>query len=97
MDGPIVILLVLALVKFVFIGWLLLVVFKPDLRQLRAKKEPQTVPTCMYCDSKWTTPIDEGQTRWDKEDLVLVTAYECQHCGLPFWHVERIPTGTLKR
>jgi len=97
MDNVIVILLVLAGIKFVIIAIILLVVFRPDLKQLRAKKKPPSVPVCMYCQSKWTRALDEGETRWDGDDLILVTTYECEHCHLPFWHVERVPTGILLR
>jgi len=97
-DTIIVVLLIVALVKFVMIGIIVLVVFKPDLKQWqKTRKKPLTAPICMYCQSKWTKALDEGQTRWDGDDLVLVTTYECQHCHLPFWHVERVPTGSLRR
>lgn len=98
-DTFLVILLIVALVKFVFFGIVLLTVFKPDLKDMgkkrEAKKHPST-PVCMYCQSRWTHAVDEGETRWDGDSLVLVTTYECQHCQLPFWHVERVPAGTLK-
>jgi hypothetical protein len=97
MHSTVAILLIIALVKSIFFGVVLLVVFRPDLRKLRKKKARPDVPTCMYCQSKWTRAIDEGQTRWDNDDLVLVTTYECEHCHLPFWHVERVPTSSLKR
>jgi hypothetical protein len=97
MGNIIVVLLVVALVKFVVIAWILYVVFKPDIKSLWSKKPSSQVPTCLYCQSKWTHPIDEGQTRWENEELVLVTTYECEHCHLPFWHVERVPIGTAKR
>ena len=96
-DNIIVILLVLAAIKFVIIAIILLVVFRPDLKQLRGKKKPPSVPVCMYCQSKWTHALDEGEARWDGGDLILVTTYECEHCHLPFWHVERVPTGILRR
>jgi len=95
------ILLIIALVKFILFGVILFVVFRRDIQQWwsgkKAEKKPLSVPVCMYCQSKWTRALDEGQPRWDNEDLVLVTTYECQHCHLPFWHVERVPTGSLKR
>ena len=97
MDEIIVILLVVAFLKFIFIGIILFLVFRPNLKQLRARKTPPEVPICMYCESRWTTAVDEGQARWDGDDLVLVTTYECQHCRLPFWHVERVSTVSLKR
>jgi 5-methylcytosine-specific restriction endonuclease McrA len=100
-DPIITILLVIALVKTIVFGWIVFVVFRKDIREYftgkRAARKAPPVPTCMYCQSKWTQPIDEGQTRWDKDELILVTTYECQHCHLPFWHVERVPTGSLRR
>jgi hypothetical protein len=100
-DPIITILLVIALVKTIVFGWIVFVVFRKDIKEYfrgkRAAKKPSSVPACMYCQSKWTHPIDEGQTRWDNDDLILVTTYECQHCHLPFWHVERVPTGSLRR
>jgi hypothetical protein len=95
-DSILVILLVVAAIKFVFFGIILYFVFRPELRKGARRKAPTTI-TCMYCQSKWTRPVDEGQTRWEDDDLVLVTTYECQHCHLPFWHVERVPVGSLKR
>jgi hypothetical protein len=95
MPSLVVILLILVAVKFVFIAVLLGVVFKEDLRSMRQKTGPQPA-VCMYCQSVWTRPVDEGQTRWEGDDLVLVTTYECEHCHLPFWHVERVPMGSLK-
>ncbi len=96
MQSLVVILLILVAVKFVFIAVLLGVVFKEDLRSMRQKKAGPQPAVCMYCQSVWTRPVDEGQTRWEGDDLVLVTTYECEHCHLPFWHVERVPMGSLK-
>jgi hypothetical protein len=97
LDTIIVVLLVVAAVKFVIVAIILLAVFRPDIRQWRTRKKPVSVPACPGCRSKYTRVIDEGQTRWDHDDLVLVTTYECRHCHFPFWHVERVPTGSLKR
>lgn len=98
MGTFVVILLVLVLVKFVIISWILYVVFKPDIKQVWMKKtKVPDVPACVYCRSRWTRAVDEGQTRWDHDDLVLVTTYECEHCHLPFWHIERVPMGSAKR
>jgi hypothetical protein len=101
LDNIIVILLIIAVVKFILVAIILYWVFRPDLRLLQreweSEKKPQTVPTCMYCQSKWTKAVDEGETRWDNDELVLVTTYECQHCHLPFWHVERVATGSMPR
>lgn len=90
------ILLILVVVKLIIIGVLLGVVFKDDVSAMRVKRSEPRLPECMYCQSVWTQPTDEGQTRWEGDELVLVTTYECQHCHLPFWHVERVPIGTLK-
>ena len=97
MSGILVILLIIAAVKFIFFGIVLFFVFRPELRNLRKRKIVSTTPVCVYCQSRWTRAVDEGQTRWEDDDLVLVTTYECQHCSLPFWHVERVPMGTVKR
>ncbi len=97
MGNIIVIFLIIAVVKFVLFGLLLYVAFRPDLRSLRRSKVPAGIPTCVYCKSRFTRAVDEGQTRWEDDDLVLVTTYECEHCRLPFWHVERVPVGSLKR
>ena len=95
-DSILVILLIVAAVKFVFLCIILLFVFRPELKGA-SKKKAQATATCLYCQSRSTRPVDEGQTRWENDDLVLVTTYECQHCHLPFWHVERVPVGSLKR
>ena len=95
-DQVITILLILVIVKTVIIGIVLLVVFKPDIKQLRSRRPAPATPVCMYCQSKWTHRADDGETRWDQDELVLVTTYECEHCHLPFWHVERVPVGSLK-
>lgn len=91
-----IIFLIVAAVKFVFFGIVLYFVFRPDLKSMGKRKATATTPACVYCQSRWTRPVDEGQTRWEDDDLVLVTTYECQHCALPFWHVQRVPMGTLK-
>jgi hypothetical protein len=97
----ILIFLVIAAVKTVIFGVILYKVFRQDIHHWwnedrRQKQKTPAVPTCMYCQSVWTVAVDEGSTRWDGEDLVLVTTYECQHCHLPFWHVERVPMGAAK-
>lgn len=98
MDNIILILLIVAAVKFIIIAVLLLAVFKPDLKQAwKGSQEQLTAPVCLYCQSRWTRPVDEGQTRWDEDVLVLVTEYECEHCHLPFWHVERVLTTSVGR
>lgn len=96
MDEVITVLLILVVVKTIIIGIVLLVIFKPDIKQLRSRKASAETPPCMYCQSKWTHPADGGETRWDQDELVLVTTYECEHCHLPFWHVERVAAGSLK-
>jgi hypothetical protein len=45
----------------------------------------------------YTTAIGEAEPRWDGEELVMTTTYECQHCHLPFWHVERVPVVTSSK
>ena len=100
MDTLVVLLLIVAVIHFIIAAILLPLAFRDDLRQWlegrRKKAVPPAAPTCMYCGSKWTSALNEGETRWDKGDFVLVTTYECQHCKLPFWHVERIPTTAIK-
>lgn len=97
MDDIIVILLVIAAIKFVFFGIILLAVFKPNLRQFWLRRQAPETPACIYCQSRWTRPRDEGQLRFEDDAFVLVTEYECDHCRLPFWHVERRPTKSAER
>lgn len=101
MTDILVILLVIALVKFVVFGFLLFVVFRRDIREMWSGKKTQktrpAMPVCMYCQSHFTRRLDDGEPRWDNDDLILVTTYECEHCHLPFWHVERVPVGSAKR
>lgn len=90
----VVILIVIAGLKFVLFGGILWPVFKDDIRAwLHGREAKAQQPSCMYCGSVYALPADEGQVRWENEQLVLVTMYECQHCRLPFWHVERVPVG----
>jgi hypothetical protein len=96
-DNILVILLIVAAVKFVFFGFILFFVFRPDFRKLGKRAAPPSTPICVYCESRYTVPVDEGQTRWEDDDLVLVTTYQCQHCSMPFWHVERVPMGSVKQ
>ncbi len=95
---PIVAFVVLGLVHFPIAGIAMWIMFRTEIKQWwRKRRMPpkQTHPTCMYCRSKWTSPCTEGYTRWDDQDLVLVTEYECDHCRLPFWHVERVSTTVV--
>ncbi len=101
MDFIILIFVVVATVKSIIIGIILYRVFRQDIHhwwnhERKAKQASPTIPICVYCQSAWTSPVGEAQTRWEAEELVLVTTYECQHCHLPFWHVERVPVTTLK-
>jgi hypothetical protein len=96
LSNILVLLLIVATVKFIFFGIVLFFVFRPELKNIGKRKPAPTTPVCVYCESRWTRPVDEGQTRWEDDDLVLVTTYECQHCSLPFWHVERVPMGSMK-
>lgn len=98
MDSILVILLILAAVKFFGFGGLLLWIFRGDIREWRAgrKHEPSMEPACIYCASKWTVAVDEGRTRWEQDELVLSTTYECQHCHMPFWHIERVRVPSIK-
>lgn len=93
------ILMVIATIKMIVLGAFLWYVFKPDIREYREHHErqqgPAAAPSCMYCGSKYALLLDEGQTRWEGDHLVLVSSYECQHCHLPFWHVERVPAASL--
>lgn len=97
MSNILVILLIIAAVKFVFFGFVLFHVFRPELKNAGKRQPASTTPICVYCESRWTHAVDEGQTRWDNDDLVLVTTYQCEHCALPFWHVERVPMGSARR
>jgi hypothetical protein len=98
MDSIIVILLVLAAAKIIIFGSLLLWIFRADIREWRAgrKHVRASSPICIYCESRWTQAVDEGQSRWEDDQLVLVTTYECQHCHLPFWHVDRVQVSSIK-
>lgn len=96
MGDILLILLVIALLKFVLFGIILLLVFKPDFKKMWRGREV-AIPTCLYCGSKYTHALEESQTRWEEDALVLVTTFECDHCHLPFWNVERIPLPTGKR
>jgi hypothetical protein len=51
---------------------------------------------CMYCKSTNTRRLGQ-ESRHDDHGLALVTAYECLRCKLPFWSVERSPTGQRSR
>lgn len=93
MSTIIIILIVVATVKFFLFGGILWAVFKDEIRGWLRKPEPSWEPVCMYCGSVYTRQVDEGQMRWEDDHFVLVTMYECDHCDLPFWHVERISTG----
>lgn len=98
MDNILLILLIVAAVKFVFFGVILFKVFQRDIdayRKDRAGSAAPNLPSCVYCQSVYIEAVDEGQTRWENDSLVLVTTYECQHCHLPFWHVERVAAGSL--
>lgn len=98
MDSILLILLIVAAVKFVFFGVILFKVFQRDIEAYREERTEEAVPSlpaCVYCQSVYIEAVDEGQTRWENESLVLVTTYECQHCHLPFWHVERVAAGSL--
>lgn len=97
MDKIIMVLLIIAAFKFLVFGWILYAVFKPDLEVLEegARVQAATTPACIYCQSVWTRAVDEGQTRWEGDELVLVTTYQCEHCETPFWNVERVPVSRL--
>ncbi len=82
-------------IKLALFGPLLYFVFRDEIETyLRNRKTKSSVPRCVYCQSVWTTAVGEGEPRWDGEELVMTTTYECQHCHLPFWHVERVPMVT---
>jgi hypothetical protein len=85
---------VLLPIKAALLYW----VFRDDIREYVAERRQRAIaPVCMYCHSKWTEPADEGSTRWEGDELVLVTTYVCQHCNLPFWHVERVAAAAARR
>jgi len=97
MGNIILIFLIVVGVKFIFFTVLLFTVFRNDISQMWRKKNSPDVPPCVYCKSKWTVPVGEDEMRWDQDGLALVTTYTCQHCQLPFWHVERVPVPAMKR
>lgn len=86
-------LIVIAVVKTFVICTVLYVVFRQDIHewwQSRKRAAASNEPVCIYCASVWLTQMDEGQTHWDGDELVLSREYQCQHCQLPFWRVERV-------
>ncbi|HZU11585.1 MAG TPA: hypothetical protein VFB58_02000 [Chloroflexota bacterium] len=95
-DGQFFLILILTffVVKIFIAGPLLFMVFRDDIRRYWAgRKQKAHEPCCPGCASRYAAPLDEGVIRWEGDDLVLVTGYQCQHCGYPFWHVERVPMG----
>lgn len=81
-------------IKAAFLYW----IFREDIREYLAdRRERASTPVCMYCRSKSTELLDEGSTRWEGQELVLVTTYVCQHCQMPFWHVERVAAAAARR
>jgi len=99
-DPVFVVLLIVGIFHFVLAAVILPIVFRKDIREWRdgrrKGKQRISAPVCMYCGSRWTRARDEGRTRWDNHELVLVTAYECEHCRMPFWHVDRLATTATK-
>ena|SRR5579884_3744349 len=86
-----VLIVLLFAIKVCLFGPLLWLIFRDDIRNyFRERKQRKSLPRCVYCQSVWATPISEGEPRWDGEELVITTTYECQHCHLPFWNVERV-------
>lgn len=85
-------------IKVALFGPLLYLVFKDEIKTWwRERKTKSSLPRCVYCQSVWTTAVSEAEPRWDGEELVMTTTYECQHCHLPFWHVERVPVVTSSK
>jgi hypothetical protein len=99
LGNILIIFLVIAAAKTVVFAAILWFVFREDIRQWWSGDEVEqspAQPACVYCQSVWTEATGEPQTRWENEELVLVTTYECQHCRLPFWRVERVPMTSTK-
>jgi hypothetical protein len=99
MGNILIIFLVIAAIKSVVFGGILYFVFRDDIREWwSGKDEPaaSAMPACVYCQSVWTQPVGDPETRWEDDELVLVTTYECQHCRLPFWRVERVPVTSSR-
>lgn len=85
---------VLLPIKAAFLYW----IFRDDIREYLAERRTKaSTPLCMYCGSHYTQMVDDDTTRWEGDELVLVTTYTCLDCNLPFWHVERVPATTAKR
>lgn len=100
MGNIVVILLIVTVALLPVKALILYAVFNREIRQwwdARRHPEPASTPACIYCRSSWTIAVDDGHPRWEDDALVLVTTYECQHCRLPFWHVERVPIGAAQR
>ncbi|MGH2448830.1 MAG: hypothetical protein ACRDFS_09560 [Chloroflexota bacterium] len=97
MSALVEILLILVVIKFLISAGVLLWIFRPDPRELFKREPEPTEPACLYCQSKYTHAVGEAEPRWEEDVLVLVTTYECEHCRMPFWHVERVPAGVPTR
>lgn len=86
---------VLLPLKAAFLYW----IFQDDIRAYLAERRGprRRIPVCMYCHSERVEPVDDGVTRWEGDNLVLVTTYRCENCQLPFWNVERVAVATAKK
>ena len=97
MNNIILILLVVAIIKFILVAVILWFIFRREARSFFGKPEPPSSPTCIYCRSVWTHQVGESETRWEGNELLLVTTYECQHCHFPTTHVEHVKAGAARR
>lgn len=99
MTDILVILLVIAIVKFFVFGGILYVVFREDIAQWWSQKEkeeaaPRTL-VCPFCASKWTREVSQQEPRWEHGDLILATNHECLHCHYPIVTLERVRVGKV--
>lgn len=100
MDPIILIFLIIAGVKSVIFGFILYRVFRKDIREWWAEKhQPKVVtrPICLFCQSVWTHPVGQPESRWDGNELTVITTYECEHCHFPNRFVEHFTVGGLSQ
>lgn len=99
MGAFVTILLIIVIVKSIIFACLIWIVFRDDIKEYISSKKGEDKPElaiCMYCHSRWTSPVDEGQTKVEGAELVVVTEYRCEHCLMPFWNVKRLPLALPK-
>jgi hypothetical protein len=89
MDLLLLILIIIAVVKIVVLGFVAWKYLWPQWRGPAPKTVAPPAIKCIYCHAAPVMMLGE-ERRWEGDELVLVTTYECNRCRLPFWHLERI-------